>query len=270
MVTYLLDSPRLRTCRRRKKLRLCFRRCSTARRSSTSTAAQSASGPRTGVPGAFPPLATSCGHRSGAVQLIIVVLGGCRRAEITAPCPPSPGAVRQPNRRSRPLRRTSWAIRQRRTPLPIRRQLADHRHVPTYGTQAHRPFEMSPGGRWTRRLRPQPAGVLAALAAMIQAGDRKIADFDAAPIRKRRRMPAPRGGDAMPAAYLPGDRGQRRTEPTRKFSRAASLYSAGGGRCIVAGGSYTFGGRRVWATPAGRSLVYRGPSPLPESSFALQ
>jgi hypothetical protein len=131
-------------------------------------------------------------------------------------------------------------------------------NIPDYGTQAAEAFKCAQVGGDPGAPGPNPQAV-ADLAAMIQAGDRRIAGLTAAYQRE-----APNAGptevvDALMAAYCPVVAAG--TAPTyqkvaemRRFAREAEADVAAEARVAPFPEVDV-----IWATPVGHTLVYREP-----------
>ena len=134
-------------------------------------------------------------------------------------------------------------------------------NIPDYGTQAAAAFDCPQVGGAPGVSSPNPQAV-ADLAAMIQAGDRKVPDLAA---KYQGQMPDAGHAevvDALMAAYCP--RVAASSAPTyEKF--AAMRQFARDAEAAVATPARTEAGPEldvVWAVPVGHTLIYRQPRPF--------
>lgn len=215
----------------------------------------------TGIPGAVPPLAGNPAVTPAEpYNVLMVVLGGLPADGNYSAMPSFAGRLSDGQIADvANYLRTSWG--NKAAPNATADMVAAWRAIagiPDYGTQAAAAFRCPEVGGGPGASGPNPQAV-AGLAAMIQAGDRKIADLAAL---YRRDMPdagAAEIVDALMAAYCPAVAAN--SAPTyqkfaemRRFAREAEADVAAQARAAPLPELDV-----IWATPVGHTLVYRTP-----------
>jgi mono/diheme cytochrome c family protein len=215
----------------------------------------------TGIPGAVPPLADNPAVTPAEpYNILMVVLGGLPAAGDFSAMPSFAGRLSDSQIADLAnYVRTSWG--NKATPNATASMTAAWRgiaNIPDYGTQAAASLECPRVGGEPGVSGPNPQAVTD-LAAMIQAGDRRIADLTAT-----YRKAAPDAGptevvDALMAAYCPTVAAS--SAPTyqkfaemRRFAREAEADAS-----APAPAASLPQVDVIWATPVGHALVYREP-----------
>jgi mono/diheme cytochrome c family protein len=217
-----------------------------------------------GIPGAVPPLADNPAVIPAQPDnILMVVLGGLPASGTYSAMPSFAGRLSDSQIADLAnYIRTSWG--NRAAPNATASIVAAWRgiaNIPDFGTQAAIAFDCPRVGGAPGVSGPNPQAV-ADLAAMIQAGDRKVADLAA---NYQREMPDAGHAevvDALMAAYCPTVAAS--SAPTyQKF--AVMRQFARDAEAAVATPARTETGAEldvIWAVPVGHTLVYREPRPF--------
>ena len=217
-----------------------------------------------GIPGAVPPLAGNPAViPAQSDNILMVVLGGLPASGTYGSMPSFAGRLSDSQIADLAnYVRTSWG--NHAAPNATAGMVEAWRgiaNIPDYGTQAAAAFDCPQVGGAPGVSSPNPQAV-ADLAAMIQAGDRKVPDLAA---KYQGQMPDAGHAevvDALMAAYWP--RVAASSAPTyEKF--AAMRQFARDAEAAVATPARTEAGPEldvVWAVPVGHTLIYRQPRPF--------
>jgi len=218
----------------------------------------------TGIPGAVPPLAGNPAVTPAEpYNIVMVVLGGLAPSGNYSAMPSFAGRLSDSQIADLAnYVRTSWGNQAAPNATPS--MVAAWRptaNVPDYGTQAAAAFKCPEVGGGPGASGPNPQAV-ADLAAMIQAGDRRIPDLVATYQREAASAGPAEVVDALMAAYCPAVAAS--DAPT--YLKLAALRSFAM-QAEAAVWPQTVGISAppldvIWATPVGHTLVYREPRPF--------
>jgi mono/diheme cytochrome c family protein len=219
----------------------------------------------TGIPGAVPPLAGNPAViPAEPYNIMMVVLGGLPASGNYSAMPSFAGRLSDSKIADLAnYLRTSWG--NKAAPNATASVVAAWRavaNIPDYGTQAAGAFRCPEGGGGPGVSGPNPQAV-ADLAAMIQAGDRRIADLSATNRKEAPDAGPPEVVDALMAAYCPTVAAS--SAPTyqkfaemRHFAREAEVDAAAAEARVASFPEVDV----IWAVPVGHTLVYRAPRPF--------
>jgi mono/diheme cytochrome c family protein len=218
----------------------------------------------TGIAGAVPPLAGNPAVTPAEpYNVIMVVLGGLPASGNFSAMPSFAGRLSDGQIADLAnYLRTSWSNKAAaNATAPMVAAWRTTANVPDYGTRAAAAFKCPQVGGGPGISGPNPQAV-ADLAAMIQAGDRKIADLDATYRRAAPDAGAAEVVDALMAAYCPAIAAsnaptyQKVAELRRLAMQAEAAVSAQATAVPYPEIDV------IWATPVGHTLVYRNPRPF--------